>query len=48
MNNVRIEPNTLLKGAMFPELVKVIAMVPMGDSVKLICEGMTSDRKSVV
>ena len=44
MNNVRIEPNTLLKGAMFPELVKVIAMVPMGDSVKLICEGMTSGK----
>ncbi|MGA2363411.1 MAG: DUF3883 domain-containing protein [Candidatus Aminicenantales bacterium] len=44
MNELRIKPNMLLKGAMFPELVKVIAMVPMGDSVKLICEGMTSGK----
>jgi superfamily II DNA or RNA helicase len=29
---------------MFPELVKVIAALPIGDSLKLICEGMSSGR----
>jgi len=40
----RIKPNTLLRGTVFPELVKVIAIVPVGTSVKLICEGMTSGK----
>jgi superfamily II DNA or RNA helicase len=39
-----IQPNTLLRGSVFPELVKVIAVVPVGDSVKLICEGMSSGK----
>ena len=44
MNDIAIKPNTLLKGALFPELVKVIAVVPMGDSLKLICEGLTTGK----
>ena len=44
MNDIAIKPNTLLKGALFPELVKVIAVVHMGDSMKLICEGLTTDK----
>jgi SNF2 family DNA or RNA helicase len=39
-----ILPNTLLRGSVFPELVKVIAILPVGDSVKLICEGMVSGK----
>ena len=42
MNDKTIKPNTLLKGSLFPELVKVIAVIPMGDSLKLICEGLTT------
>ena len=39
-----LQRNTLLRGSVFPELVKVIAVVPVGDSFKLICEGMTSGK----
>ena len=39
-----IKPNVLLRGALFPELVKVIASIPTGDSVKLICEGMNTGK----
>lgn len=39
-----IQPNALLRGSMFPELVKVIAVIPIGDSLKLICEGMSSGK----
>ena len=39
-----IQPNTLIRGSVFPELVKVIAIVPLGDSYKLICEGMASGK----
>lgn len=44
MNDKTIKPNTLLKGSLFPEMVKVIAVVPMGDSLKLICEGLTTGK----
>jgi len=44
MNESIIKPNTLLKGALFPESVKVIAVIPMGDSLKLICEGLTTGK----
>ena len=44
MADTTIKPNTLLKGSLFPELVKVIAVIPMGDSLKLICEGLTTGK----
>jgi superfamily II DNA or RNA helicase len=44
MNEKTIKPNTLLKGSLFPEMVKVIAVIPMGDSLKLICEGLTTGK----
>jgi superfamily II DNA or RNA helicase len=44
MNDKTIKPNTLLKGSLFPEVVKVIAVIPMGDSLKLICEGLTTGK----
>ncbi len=44
MNDFNIKPNTLLKGALFPETVKVIAVIPMGDSLKLICEGLSTGK----
>jgi superfamily II DNA or RNA helicase len=39
-----LKPNTVVRGTLFPEPVKVIAVVPMGDSVKLIGEGMVSGK----
>ncbi|NLF18126.1 MAG: DEAD/DEAH box helicase family protein, partial [Lentisphaerae bacterium] len=39
-----LKPNAVVRGALFPEAVKVIAVVPMGDSVKLIGEGMVSGK----
>jgi hypothetical protein len=41
---IQIQPNALLRGSMFPELVKVIAIISVGDSFKLICEGMSSGK----
>jgi len=41
---IDVKPNTLLRGSIFPELVRVIAVVPMGDSIKLICEGIPSGK----
>lgn len=35
-----LKPGAVVRGAIFPEPVKVIASVPMGDSLKLICEGL--------
>ncbi len=39
-----IKADSLLRGSVFPELVKVIAIIPMGASFKLICEGLTSGK----
>jgi superfamily II DNA or RNA helicase len=39
-----LKPNTVVRGTLFPEPVKVIAVVPVGDSVKLIGEGMVSGK----
>ncbi|MDH3604867.1 MAG: helicase, partial [Candidatus Tectomicrobia bacterium] len=39
-----LKPGAVVRGAIFPEPVKVIACVPMGDSLKLICEGLESGR----
>jgi superfamily II DNA or RNA helicase len=41
---LNLQPNALLRGSVFPELVKIIAVVPVGDSLKLICEGMSSGK----
>jgi superfamily II DNA or RNA helicase len=39
-----LKPNTLLKGSIFPEQVKIIAVVDLGASVKLVCEGLISGK----
>lgn len=44
MAQINLQPNTLIRGSVFPELVKLIAIVPLGDSVKLVCEGMSSGK----
>ena len=37
-----IKPNVILRGPIFPEPVKVITTNPMGDSLKIVGEGMQS------
>ena len=39
-----LKPNLIVKGSILPEPIKIIATVPMGDSLKLIGEGLTSGK----
>lgn len=39
-----IKPNMIVRGSIFPEPVKVITAIPMGDSIKLIDEGMVTEK----
>src|SRR5437867_1234531 len=40
----QLKPNVIVRGAIFPEPVQVILVVPMGNSVKLIGKGLTSGK----
>ena len=42
MNAEDLRPNIIVRGPMFPEPVKVIRVVPMGGSLKLVGQGMTT------
>jgi SNF2 family DNA or RNA helicase len=44
MNPEDLKPNIIVRGPVFPEAVKVIRVVPMGGSIKLVGEGMTTGR----
>lgn len=44
MQQIGLKPNHIVTGPLLPEPVKIIALVPMGDSVKLIGEGMHSGK----
>lgn len=37
-----LKPNIIVRGPMFPEAVKVIRVVPIGGSIKLVGQGMTT------
>ena len=39
-----LKPGLIVRGSVLPEPVKVITIVPMGDSFKLVGEGMTSGK----
>ncbi len=39
-----IKPNVIVRGPIFPERVKVITTIPMGDSIKLVGEGMETGK----
>ena len=39
-----LKPGLIVRGSVLPEPVKVITIVPMGDSLKLVGEGMTSGK----
>src|SRR5438034_10997808 len=40
----QLKPNVIVRGAIFPEPVQVIVVVPMGASVKLIGKGLTTGK----
>jgi superfamily II DNA or RNA helicase len=40
----QLKPNKILQGAMFPEPVQVIVVIPMGDAVKLVGKGVNTSR----
>ena len=42
MNPQDLKPNTIVRGPMFPEPVKIIRVVPMGGSIKLVSQGMNT------
>ena len=44
MQPTDLKPGLIVRGSILPEPVKVIATVTMGDSIKLIGEGMTSGK----
>ena len=44
INIEALKPGALVRGAIFPEPVKVISMVSMDGSIELICEGLETGR----
>lgn len=40
----QLKPNIIIRGLIFPELVKIITTIPMGDAVKLIGKGMKTGK----
>ena len=43
MNNDQLKPGLVVTGPLFPEPVRVITTIPMGDSVKLIGKGLRTN-----
>jgi len=44
MQLAELKPNTILRGKIFPETVKVITSIPLGNSVKVVCEGLETGK----
>src|SRR6266404_5235702 len=40
----QLKPNKVLQGAIFPEPVQIIVVIPMGDAVKLVGKGVNTSR----
>ena len=40
----QLKPEHIVTGSLLPEPVKIISLVPMGDSIKLIGKGMRSGK----
>ena len=40
----KLKPNVILRGPIFPELVQVVMVAPMGEVIKLIGEGLTTGK----
>jgi len=44
MTKDQVKPNALIRGPVFPELVQILVVVPMGDSIKIIGRGLSSNK----
>ena len=44
MDAPELKPNHIVRGAIFPEPVKILTVVPLGDAIKLIGEGLETGR----
>src|SRR6266704_3444091 len=44
MEAPELKPNHIVRGAIFPEPVKILTIVPLGDAIKLIGEGLETGR----
>src|SRR6266487_4196406 len=44
MTAAELSPNRIVRGAIFPEPVQILVVVPIGDSLKLIGKGINSSR----
>jgi hypothetical protein len=44
MKQEDIKPNTIVRGPIFPEPAEVIAVVSMGDAIKLTGKGLTTGK----
>ena len=40
MDAPELKPNHIVRGAIFPEPVKILTIVPLGEAIKLIGEGL--------
>jgi hypothetical protein len=40
----QLKPNIIVRGAIFPEPVQIIVVVPMGKGVKLVGKGLSSSK----
>ena len=40
----KLKPNVILRGPIFPELVQVVMVAPMGEVIKLIGKGLTTGK----
>jgi len=44
MDAPELKPNHIVRGAIFPEPVKILTIVPLGEAIKLIGEGLETGR----
>ena len=44
MTAAELSPNRIVRGAIFPEPVQILVVVPVGDSLKLIGKGLNTSR----
>lgn len=44
MEPSKIKPNMILRGSVFPEPIRVITTIQMGESIKIVGEGMNTGK----
>jgi SNF2 family DNA or RNA helicase len=44
MNKDQVKENVIIRGPVFPELVQILVVIPMGESIKIIGRGLSSNK----